>query len=58
VINNYLDVAIGGVFAFYELNLSLSTVCGIFNSFALCVEGVSNRADEIRFVMFGFVLRW
>ena len=57
VIDNCLDVAIGGLFAFYNLNLSLSTVCEVFNSFALCVESVSNRADGIRFVVLGFVLR-
>ncbi len=57
MIDNCLDIAIGGVFAFDDLNLSFSTVCKVFNWFALCVEGISNLPDEVRLVVFGFMLR-
>ena len=57
MVDNCLDISVGGVFAFDDLNLSLSTVCEVFNLFALCIEGVSNRPDEVRFVVFGIMLR-
>ena len=56
VIDTCLYAAIGRVFAFDDLDLSLATICEFFNELALCVKGVSNRPDEIRFVMFGFIL--
>ena len=55
VVDNCLNVAIGGVFAFDDLNVSLTTIDEVFNEFALCVKGVSNRPDEVRLVMFGFM---
>ena len=57
MVDNCLYVAVGGVFAFNDLNLPLATVCEFFNQFALCVEGVSNRPDEVRFLVFGFMSR-
>ncbi len=56
MVNYCLYVVIGGVFAFDYLILSLATICEVFNEFALCVEGVPNRPDEVRFVMFGSML--
>ncbi len=56
MIDDCLYVAVGGVFAFDDLNLPLATVCEVFNEFALCVEGVSNRPDEVWFIVFGFML--
>ena len=54
MVDDCLYVAVGGVFAFNDLNLPLAiTVCEVFNLFALCVEGLSNRMDEVRFVVFG-----
>ena len=50
-------VAVGGVFAFDYLNLSLSAVCEVFYQFALRVEGEANRPDEVWFVVFWFVLQ-
>ena len=56
MVDDYLYVAIGGVFAFDDLDLSLATICEVFNEFALCAEGAPNRPDDVRFVMFGLVL--
>ena len=52
-----LYVAFGGIFALDDLNSSLSATCEVFKYLALRVEGVSNRPDEVRFVVFGFMLR-
>jgi len=52
---NVVDVAIDEVFAFDDLDLSLATICEVFDKFALCVKGVPNRSDKVRFVMFGFM---
>ena len=57
MVDNCLDVAVGGGFAFKELNLLMASICEAFNLFALCVEGVTNRPDEVRFEVFGFMLR-
>jgi hypothetical protein len=51
-----LYVAIGGVFAFDDLDLSLATICEVFNELALGVKHVPIRPDEVRIVMFGFML--
>ena len=56
MVDNCLYVVIGGVFAFDDLDLSLATICEVFNELALCVKGVPNRPNEVRFVMFGFIL--
>ena len=56
MVDNCLYVAIGRVFVFDDLDLSLATICEVFNEFALCVQDVSNRPDEVRLVMFGFML--
>ncbi len=56
VVENYLYVAINGVFAFNVLNLSLATICEVFYEFALCVEGETHRSYEVWFVVFGFML--
>ncbi len=56
MVNDCLYVDIGGVFAFNDLDLSLATICGVFNEFALRVESVPNRTGEVWFVMFGFML--
>jgi hypothetical protein len=55
VVNNCLYVAIGGVFAFDDLNLSLATTCEVFDEFDLSVEGVPSRSDKVRFMVFGFM---
>ena len=52
MIDNSLNVAIGEVFAFYDLDLPLVTTCEIFNEFPMYVEGVPYRLDEVWFVMF------
>ena len=52
MVDDCLYVAVGGVFSFNDLNLPLATVCRVFDNFALCVEGVSNRPNEARFVVF------
>ena len=57
MVDDCLYVAVGGVSAFDDSNLSLFVVCGVFKWFALRVEGVSNRPDDVRFVVFGFMLR-
>ncbi len=57
MVDDCLYVAIGGVFAFDDLDLSLAMICEVFNEFALRVKGVPNRPDEAWFVVFGFILR-
>ena len=54
---NCLYVAVGGVFAFDDLNLSMSAVCEVFNWFVLRVKGEANRPDEVWLVVFEFMLR-
>jgi len=54
--DNCLYDAVGGVFAFDDLNLPLATICQVFNKSPLCVEGVPDRPDEVWFVLFGFML--
>ena len=50
MVDKCLYVAIGGVFAFDDLDLYLATICEVSNEFALCVKGVPNRSDEVRFI--------
>ena len=57
VLYDCLDVAICCVFPFYDLDLSLSTVCEVFDKFALFVEGEAYRPDEAWFVVFRSMLR-
>ena len=57
MIDDCLYVAVGGVFTFDDLNLSLSGICEVFNEFALLIEGEANRPDEVWFVVFGSILR-
>ena len=57
VFNDCLYVAIYRVFAFYNLDLSSSAVCGVFDQFALLVEGEAHRPNEVWFVVFGSMLR-
>ncbi len=56
VVDTCLYVAVGGVFAFDDLDLSLATICEVFDEVALRVEGVPICPDEVRFVVFGFML--
>ena len=56
MVDNCLYVAIGGVFALNDLDLSLATICGVFNEFGLRVKDVLNRPDEVWSVVFGFIL--
>ena len=51
--DNCLYVVVGGVFAFNDSDLSLASICEVFNEFPMCVEGVPDRPDEVRCVMFG-----
>jgi len=56
VLDNCLYFAVGGVFAFDDLDLSLATIykdCKVFNEFPLCVKGVSDYPDEVQFLMSG-----
>ena len=57
MVNDCSYVAISGVFAFDDLNLSLAMLWEVFNEFALRVKGVPNLLDEVWFVVFGFILR-
>jgi len=50
-------IAVGGLFAFDDLNLYSSAICELFKQFALRVEGESDRPNEIWLVVFGFMLQ-
>ena len=52
------DVAICRVFAFYELQLSSTSVCGVFFEFAVRPDYVSDSPNDVWFVMGGYVLCW
>ena len=56
VFDDCLYVTVGGVFAFDDLDPPSATICEVFNEFLLCVEVVSDRPDEVWFVVFGFML--
>ena len=56
MVDTRLYVAIGGEFAFDDLDLPLATICEVFNDIPLCVKDVPDRPDKVRFVMFGFML--
>ena len=58
VVYDVRDVAICGVFAFNELKLSSSSVCGVLNEFAVGPGCVSDCSDNVWFVVSGFVLCW
>ena len=48
-------IAVGGLFAFDDLNLYSSAICELFKQFALRVEGESDRPSEFRLVVSGFM---
>jgi hypothetical protein len=50
---DFLHISISGVFAFDELELSLSLVGRVFDEFAVGPKCVSNRLGEVR-----SVVRW
>ena len=52
------DVAIGGVFAFYELELSSSSVRRVLCEFAIGPNCVSDCSYDVWFVVSGSVLCW
>ena len=52
------DVAICGVFALNELELSSSCVCGVLYEFAVWPDCVSDCSDDVWFVVSGSVLCW
>ena len=52
------DIAISGVFALYELELTLSSVCRVLYEFAVWPNCVSDCSDNVWFVMGGSVLCW
>ena len=56
MVDHYFHVAVGGLFAFDDLNFALATICEVFNEFSLCVEGAPDRPDEVWFVVLGFML--
>jgi hypothetical protein len=45
VVNDFLNVPVGGLFAFKDLDLTMASICEVFNKFSLCVESVSDRTD-------------
>ena len=52
------DVAIRGVFAFDELELSSASVCGVFFEVAVGAGDVSDSPYDVWFVVGGSILRW
>ena len=52
------DVAICGVFAFYELQLSSASVCGILFELTIGPDCVADSSDDVWFVVGGSVLCW
>ena len=56
MIHDCLYVAVGGLFAFDDLDMSSATTCEVFNEFPVCVEGVPGSRDEVWFVLFEFML--
>ena len=52
------DVAISGVFAFNELELSSSFVRRVLCEFAIGPNCVSNCSYDVRFVVSRYILRW
>ena len=51
VVYSFLHVFISGVFAFDELKLFLSLVGRVSNEFPVGPKCVSNRLDEVRYVV-------
>jgi len=45
VVYNFWNVSIGGLFIFYELELSSSLIGRVFDEFAVGPKWVSNRLD-------------
>ncbi len=52
------DIAISGVFALYELELSSSSVRGVLFEFAVGPSCVSDSSNNVWFVVGGYVLCW
>ena len=51
VVYDFLHVSISGVFAFDELELSFSLVGRVSDRFAVWPKCVTNRPDEVRYVV-------
>jgi len=56
MVDDFLDVPICGVLAFYDLDMSPSLLCGVSDEASLRVCGVANGPDEVRLVVFRSVL--
>ena len=56
VFDDVVDVTVGGVFTFYNLELSSAPISEVFGESSLRGEHVANRPDEVRYVVFGSVL--
>ena len=54
--NDVLYVSVGGVFTFNEFNLYLAPICEVFDKFPLCVESVSDRTNNVRSMVFEFMV--
>ena len=56
MVYNVCDVAIGGVFALYELELSTAFISGILFECAVGAYHVSDGSDDVGFVVGGSML--
>ena len=56
MVDDFFDVIIFGVLALYDLDMSPSSVCGVRDKAYLRVCGVANGPDEVRSVVFRFLL--
>ncbi len=45
VVDDFLYVSVGGVFALNYLDLPLVSIRKVFNNFSLCVKSLSDRPD-------------
>ena len=58
VVYDVRDVAIRGVFALYELELTLSSVCGVLFECAIGPGCVADGSNNVGFVVGGSMLCW
>jgi hypothetical protein len=56
VVDDFLYVAICGLFALYILDLPPSSVCEVCDEVSLCACSVADGSDEVWSVVFWFML--
>ncbi len=58
MVYDVFDVAVRGIFALYELDLSLASVSEVLVYSAFFVDSVSSGSNEVWLAVFRYVMCW